>query len=292
MKKIIPILLIILLALSCSQDQQRKKNLDVFVSILPQKYFVEQIARNKVAVHVMILPGHSPIMFEPTPSQMKELSTADIYFRIGLPFETAWLSKLSSINPELVIVDTRRNVPLRNMDSFDAHQIDHTSDVQKDPHIWLSPKMVKILARNICDALQEYDPDNSDFYEENVRQFIVRLTELQKEITAQLDSLQSKSFLVFHPSWGYFADEFGLKQVPIEIEGKSPSPRQMNAILTIAKKNNIRVIFVQKQFSATAARAIADEIRGRVVYIDPLAEDYFTNLREITKVFKRVLDNE
>lgn len=289
MRAVHMILLVVLSVTSCSPHHQDTEKLNVFVSILPQKFFVEQIAKDNVSIHVMILPGHSPVIFESTPSQMKEISRADIFFRIGLPFEDAWLKKLQSINPDLEIIDTREGITLRNMDSFDKH---HEHSRQKDPHIWLSPKLVKIQSRTICNALQKYDPNNREFYEQNLLKFMVALDSLQKDIQTQLDSLDTRSFLVFHPSWGYFADEFELKQIPIEIEGKSPSPKQMTHILEIVKKEQIDVVFVQKQFSSAAAKAIADAIDGQIIQIDPLAENYLKNMHEIVRIFKSVLDKK
>jgi len=276
------ILLAAITAVSCSYQDQGVNKLNVYVSILPQKFFVEQIAMNKVHVRPMILPGHNPVMFEPTPSQMKELSQADLFFRIGVPFEDAWLEKLQSINPKLEIIDTREGITLRNMETFHEHH-DHAG--QKDPHVWLSPALVKIQAKTISETLKDHDPDNREFYEQNLERFITELDSLHEEIKVKLHSLKTRSFIVFHPSWGYFAEEFGLKQIPIEIEGKSPSPMKMTKIMELARSEDINVVFVQKQFNSAAAKAVAEVIDGEVVQIDPLAENYFENMREIVRVF-------
>lgn len=277
------ILLAAITAVSCSYQDQGENRLNVYVSILPQKFFVEQIAGDRVHIGTMILPGHTPVTFEPTPSQMKDLSQADLFFRIGVPFEDAWLDKLQLINPALEIIDTREGISLRNMETFHEHH-DHAG--QKDPHVWLSPILVKTQAKTICETLQRHDHDNRVLYEQNLERFIAELDSLHEEIKVTLRYLKTRSFIVFHPSWGYFADEFGLKQIPIEIEGKSPSPMKMTKILERARSEDITVVFVQKQFSSTAAKAIAEALDGEIVQIDPLAENYLENMREIVRVFR------
>ncbi len=304
MKKYVPVLMLFFLITTCAKPIEKSDKLDIFVSVLPQKYFVERISGDKANVHVMVLPGHSPATYEPTPSQMKEISRAEIYFRIGVPFEEIWMKKLALLNPELEIVDTREGIALRPMDSFitlqqqmahqrvDDQKEDHDYYNQKDPHIWLSPDLVKIQARTICKNLQFIDPGNSEYYSENLQNFLDELTALQHYFNEHLSQLEHKEFLVFHPSWGYLADEFGMVQIPIQIEGKSPAPRQLAEIIAYAKEENIRVIFVQKQFSTSSAQTIAHAIQGKVISIDPLAENYITNMRSIADIFMEVLDEK
>jgi len=304
MIKYVPGLLLLFLITTCTKSIERSDKLNIFVSILPQKYFVERIAGDNAKVHVMVLPGHSPATYEPIPSQMKEISEADIYFRIGVPFEETWMKKLKQLNPELEVIDTREGITLRPMDSFitlqqqmahrrnEGQKENHDHTNQKDPHIWLSPDLVKIQARTICKNLQLIDPENSDFYYDNLQNFLDELTSLQHYFEEHLSQLDRKEFLVFHPSWGYLADEFGMIQIPIQIEGKTPAPRQLAEIIAYAKKENIRVIFVQKQFSTSAAQTVAQAIQGKVILINPLAENYITNMRSIANVFKEVLDEE
>lgn len=296
------ILLVILIA-SCAKSVGKNDALDIFVSVLPQKYFVEHITGDKANVHVMVLPGHSPATYEPTPSQMKDISEADMYFSIGVPFEETWINRLMQLNPAMVVVDTRKGVSLRPMDSFIGlkDKISHEHDAEErgmhdhahqlDPHIWLSPELVKIQANTICAALQEYDPANSEYYNTNLQSFIADLTALQQYFQERLSHLKHREFLVFHPSWGYLADEFDITQIPIQIEGKSPTPSQLAEIIRFAQKEHIRVVFVQKQFSTSTAQTVAKAIGGNVVCIDPLAEDYLGNMRNIADTFMDVLDD-
>jgi len=303
MKKYLPVLMLFFLMISCAKPIEKTDKLDLFVSVLPQKYFVDRIAGDKANVHVMVLPGHSPASYEPTPSQMKDISDADIYFRIGVPFEETWMKKLVQLNHELLVTDTREGIPLRPMDSFitlqekmhsnhaAGNQDEYDHSHQLDPHIWLSPELVKIQAQTICNTLQEFDPANSDYYNENLQIFLKNLTSLQQYFSDHLSHLEHREFLVFHPSWGYLADEFGLTQIPIQIEGKSPTPKQLAEIIGFAQKENIRVVFVQAQFSTSAAQTVTQAIGGKVVSIDPLAENYLENMRHIADTFREVLDD-
>ena len=305
MKKFITLTLTLLLAIvisTCTKSIEKSDKLDIFVSVLPQKYFVERIAGDNANVQVMVLPGHNPATYEPTPSQMKEISVADIYFRIGVPFEETWMKKLIQLNQELLVIDTREGISLRSMDSFIILQEKMSSNNDKesfqdrnlshqlDPHIWLSPELVKIQAQTICTALCGYDPANSDYYRSNLQSFLADLGALQQYFYKHLLPHTQKKFLVFHPSWGYLADEFGLMQIPIQVEGKTPTPKQLAEIISFAQQENIRAIFVQKQFGTSAAQTVSKTIGGKIVSIDPLAENYLENMRFIADTFGEVLD--
>ncbi|MGC9329181.1 MAG: metal ABC transporter solute-binding protein, Zn/Mn family [Candidatus Hinthialibacter sp.] len=263
----------------------------VFVSIQPQSYFVERIGGHRVSVDVMVKPGHNPAAYEPTPKQIASLAQAKIYFRIGVPFEHVWMHRISQVNPKMKIVDTRQNVPLRAMESrhhhdeADAHKHpeDNIPDTFKDPHIWLDPQLVKIQAQTICDALSEIDPAHRSDYQANLKKFHENLDQLDREIREILKHLRIRRFLVFHPSWGYFADAYDLNQIPIEIEGKEPTARQLAEFLELAKQEKIKTIFIQPQFDKNIAGVIAEAIGGTVMTLDPLAKDYLNNMKESAK---------
>jgi zinc transport system substrate-binding protein len=288
------IISIFLLFLIC-QNAYSENNVSVFVSILPQQYFVQQIGKDLVDIHVMVEPGASPHTYEPKPQQMVALAKASIYFAIGVPFEKAWLKRITSSNPDLTIVHTDRNIQKIPMASHHHHHESehnhhhHHHDSLLDPHIWLSPPLVKIQAQTILEALQEVDPDHSSVYERNYHEFIAKIDNLHADIEKALSDYTGTSFMVFHPSWGYFAKTYGLNQVPIEVEGKSPKPAQLMELIQHAKKHDIKVVFVQPQFSAQSAEVITREIGGKVVFIDPLALSWEENLREVTSIFKEVL---
>ena len=264
----------------------------VFVSIAPQAYFVQQIGKDRVEVQVMVEPGADPHTYEPKPQQMAALSRAVLYFAIGIEFETAKLEKLTAINPHMQVVRTDHGIMKLPMDVHSSHGGDNHPGEKKDPHgsldphIWLSPPMVMLQARSILAALQAVDPLHRSAYEANYRSFILELVDLDAYLRATFDSLKGSPFMVFHPSWGTFAHTYGLEQVPIEVEGKSPKPAQLKQLIENARTSHIKVVFVQPQFSAKSAQQIAKAIGGRVVAVDPLARDWATNLHQAAEEFK------
>ncbi len=247
-----------------ANDENEKIN--VMVSVLPQIDFVENIGKDKVSVSAMIPPGFSPAAYEPSPEQLKKLSRADLYIKIGhIPFEKTQMKKLEDLNSEMKVIDSSEGVEI----------------YKGDPHIWLSPRLVKIQVENIYLVLAEIDSENKDFYEQNKNEYLAELDDLDIELKNAFSEMQGKKILVFHPAFGYLARDYGFEQIAIEIEGKEPSAENLANIIDMAKKENIRTIFVQKQFSQKSAESIARQIGGNVVPLDPLAEDYIENLRRI-----------
>ncbi len=281
----------------------------VFTSILPQEYFVERIGGDRVDVHTLVTPGSSPATYAPTPRQMASLSEAAIFFRIGVPFENAFIPKIKGTMPGLRIVDTRKGIRMRRMKGHypqphnraaDAAQ-DHKTAAREghahdnggtDPHIWLSPRLAMIQARTIADGLIEIDPGGKAVYQSNLAALLTDLEALDVTLGKTLAPFKGKRFMVFHPAWGYFADAYGLKQAPIAIEGKDPSGRQLDRVIRMAKTEGIRVIFVQPQFSMASARRIAGEIHGVVVPINPLAKNYVRNLEQVAAAVREGLKNK
>lgn len=271
--------------------------LEVMVTIPPQAYFVERIGGDMVEVHVLVGPGQSYHTYEPTPRQVAAATHAKLYFGIGVPFEAALLRKISAANPKLRLVDTREGIMLRpavgcEHDHTDdsAHDHVHHHEEDGDPHIWLDPRLVKQQARTIAVALCETDPTNAAQYQRNLAAFETDLDAVHVRITSRLAPHRGRSFFVFHPSFGYFGDAYGLTQVSVETSGKEPSARQIAELVRQARVEGVRVIFVQPQFAETSAEAIAREIGGRIVSIDPLARDYLTNLEQMTEKIARALD--
>ncbi len=256
-------------------EQSGEEGLMVAVSILPQQTFVEKIAGDKASTIVLIPPGASPATYEPTPGQLKDMSNADMYAIVGsgLPFETVWLDRIEEVNEDMMIVDCAEGITLR----------------PKDPHIWTSPREAKIMVENIYEGLATADPENQEYYLQNKEDYVALLDDVDARINETLADKMGKSFMVYHPAWGYFADAYGLDMIPIEIEGKEPSPRDMQNVIDTAKDKDIKVIFVQAQFSTQNAGAIASEIGGEVVSIDPLSKDYIHNLELIAEAFSKGL---
>jgi len=254
----------------------------IFVSILPQAYFVERVGGAHVDVEVLVGPGKSPATYEPTPKQMAALGRALVYFSIGTPFEKGFLGKVAAIHKDLQIVDTRQGVALRYFKD--------TGDRQSpDPHIWLDPERVKIQAATICDALSRLAPQYAEAFDKNLKTFQADLDRIDEKISESLASLKGSRFYVFHPAFGYFGDAYGLTQVAVEIEGKSPSPKQLSKLIERAKRDGVRVVFVQPQYARRNAETIAKAIGGAVVPINPLPRDYLGSLEEMAAVFKRAL---
>jgi len=262
------------------------------VSILPQKYFVERIGGDLVEVAVMVEPGANPHTYEPKPKQMVALAKTAIYFAIGVPFETTWLEKIAAANPNMLVVHTEAGIKKMPMKAHHHGEPELEKDHHgiKDPHVWLSPPLVMILARNILQALQKIDPAHRSVYEKNHNDFMEVLVVLDAEIRATLEGEgEGLEFMVLHPAWGYFAQAYGLEQVPIELEGKQPKPAELQYLIQYAKERNIKVIFAQPQFSWQTAQAVAKSINGQVVFVDPLAADWDTNLRQVASRFKSVV---
>ncbi len=248
--------------------------LSVVVSIVPQQYFVNRIGGEYVDVTVMVPPGFSPATYEPKPAQLQALSKADAYVRIRVPFENAWMERIVSANDDMLIID-------------ESEGIERIGG--KDPHIWLSPQLVKVQAQTIYKGLVELDPDHEADYEANLDAFMADLNELDTGIQETLSRLESHKFMVFHPAWSYFARDYGLEQIPVQIEGSEPSAVEMANLIQTAQESDIKVIFVQPEFSAENAEAIAEEIDGEVLTISPLAPDWLDNLYRVADTFAEVL---
>ncbi|WP_236579118.1 metal ABC transporter solute-binding protein, Zn/Mn family [Hydrogenimonas urashimensis] len=259
----------------------------VAVSIVPQKYFVEKIAGGLADVTVMVAPGASPATYEPKPSQMKKIARTEIYFAIGVPFEKAWLPRFKAQNPKMEVVDTTRGIEKVPMVSHHhAHgKQEAESGKQKslDPHVWLAPPLVKIQARNIAAALEKKDPRHRDIYKKNLDAFEAEIDILDRRLKKRLAPCKGSAMMVFHPSWGYFARTYGLKQIPIEIEGKEPRSKELVHLIHEAKEEGVRALFVQPQFSKRTARVIAESIGAKLVEADPLAYAWADNLLKVAQ---------
>jgi zinc transport system substrate-binding protein len=223
---------------------------------------------------------------------MAELSRAKLYFRVGVPFENIWIDRISKANTNMRVIDTRRGIKLVPMKAHDhgRHQgHDVRGKDRKDPHIWLSPRLVKLQAQNICNALTAADPAYRAYYRDNLRGFENDLHRLDAEVTEILQGLKRRQFLVFHPTWGYFARDYGLEQVPIEREGKEATAKALASLIDEANEKGIKVIFVQQQFSKKSAETVANAIGGKVVQVDPLSKDYLENMKKIAQAFREVM---
>ena len=287
----------------CTHRVLASEKLAVFVSIVPQKFFLEKIGGGFVDVSVMVTPGANPAVYEPKPQQMLRLSRTKIYFAIGVPFERVWLKKIAAANPDMRIVQTDAGIDKLPMgyhshpEKEAAHQSRKSQPQENrqrhhetpDPHTWLSPPLVKQQAMAIFEALVRADPVNRVNYEHRYSDFIKELDEIHKDLSSLFDGMAGSEFVVFHPSWGYFAHTYGLRQIAIEVEGKAPKPAQLAKLIQFCREHDINVVFVQPQFSTKSAELIAREIGGQVIVADPLAENWSENLRVVAEKFHAAL---
>ncbi len=271
--------------------------INVTVSILPQKYFVQKIAGNLANVVVMVRPGSEPASYEPKPKQLSHLLKSQIYFSIGVPYERVWLKRFKNINPKLIFINTGKNIkkiPMLESYSFGLKIKKRlkikVSDL--DPHIWLSPLLVKKIVLNIEKAFVKIDPKHAKIYKKNLVMFDKNIEALHNYGILKLKNLRHRKFIVFHPVWGYFAKEFNLKQIPIQLEGKNPSLLTLTKMINYAKESKIKVIFVQPEFSKKSAEVIASSIKGKVIVLDPLELNWEAGIKKAINTFSKVLKNE
>jgi zinc transport system substrate-binding protein len=294
---IIGIMILAVFLVGCQKGvTQNKDKLDVIVSILPQKAFVTAVGRDHINVNELIPPGGSPETYEPKPSDLANVEKADIYFRIGyIPFEKSHADKFAGLNPNMKIIDTSTNVELRYFGKHEEEHEDEESEEKHhhegaDPHIWLSPILVKKQIDTIAETFSEIDPDNSAEYMKNAEDFKKELDDLHNELELKFKELKTDKLMVFHPAWGYFTAEYGLVQIAIEQDGKEPTAEQLHHLIDEARKENIKVIFVQSQFNKGIAESIAEEIGAVVVSINPLSENYINNLKNVATTITEYLN--
>ncbi len=291
MRKLIllPILVLYLVFTSCTnQKRDTKAGNWIFVSILPQKYMVEKIAGDAFKVEAILPPGASPAVFEPTPGQLKGLSHAQAYIRIGeIGFEKAWMDKLASANSKMKIFNQSKSVDFLKA----THQHgDYHHDIY-DPHIWLSPAEVIVQSQNIYNALVKLMPDSTAYFKENLQKFKATIAEVDKKLLHLFENKNKDVFMVYHPSLSYFARDYQLRQIALEKDGKEPSGQYMAKLIDTCKVLNINTIFIQKQFPHHKADAFAKELNAKVEVIDPLAYNWPENMIRMGKKIQSALGN-
>jgi len=255
--------------------------LSIAVSILPQQTFLRAIGGDRVDITVMVKLGSSPHTYEPKPSQMRDISHADIYMRAGVEFEDTWVDRFRDINKAMKVYDTTKGIQKLAISGEGSSSHHHE---ELDPHVWTSPANVKIMARDILEILIENDTVNKSYYQQNYERFISDIDKLDSEIRSLFGSLpKGARFMVFHPSWGYFAKEYGLVQLPIEVEGKNPKPKMVAKLIQRARAEDIQALFTAPEFSSKTAKLIANEIGVPVVKISPLAPNWRENLLKLAK---------
>lgn len=257
----------------------------VVTTIAPLKTFIEKIGGKHVSVSTLLPSNANPHNFELAPSQMRIVNKAELLVKVGtnIEFEHVILPKLMQINKQTLVCDASIGVQKIHMAEH-SHEETNLTQNNIDPHIWLSPHNAVLMTKTIKDCLVAIDAKNKEHYEVKAKQFILELTELQKQILIIIKNGKTKQFLIYHPAWGYFCREFGLEQIPIEIGAKEPTAKKLVNIVKKAREYNIKTVFIEPQFNKKSAEVIAKEINGKVVEIDPLSENYVNNLLEVAKV--------
>jgi zinc transport system substrate-binding protein len=267
---------LVLSVVLCASVFAGKEKLKVSVSILPQAYFVERIGGDRVEIRVVMPKYSDHDTYQPTPKQLSNIYHSDLYIKIGMPhfaFEQKHVDPVVRKGKGLAVVDMAKGIPL----------------LPDDPHIWISPHTVRPSVLNIYEALCKRDPARSALYEKNLKIFLKEIDSLEAEIAERLAPWKGGSFMIFHPALGYLAERYGLKQLVIESEGKSPSALRLKKLSDEALKKQIKTILVQKGFDHKSAKAVASEIGARLVEIDPLEKDWVRNIRHITDTLTQAL---
>jgi zinc transport system substrate-binding protein len=295
----------VVVACSSTPEMTREETAPiVFVSIVPQQYFINRIAGDLVDARVMVEPGADAHTYEPKPSQMAALSDAFAYFAVGIEFEEAWLVRFADANPDMLIIDTTDGIEKMPMAFEHSHEgeedheedVDHDEDDDEhqddelDPHVWVSPALVKMQVELMYDTLVELLPEHEAAFSDNLATFLDEIDALEADIELALADVTSRKFIVFHPAWGYFAEQFDLVMIPIEVGGTEPSAAELSMVIDEAKEEDIRVIFAQPEFSTKSAETIASEIDGEVILISPLAYNWLENLQQVAQVMAEVLN--
>ena len=275
---LIPLALLLLLpAVSCTPTEpDNSGTILVMVSILPQADFVKQVGGEMVSVEALVPPGAGPHTYEPTPEQMVKLSQASLYVKVGsgVDFELSWMERMLQQNPAMALVDCSAGVTL----------------LGSDPHIWNSPVNAAIMVENIYRGLVDADPAHEAFYRQNADRYQGELAGLDADIRAGFDGFTNRRFLIYHPAFGYLAQEYNLEQVPIEFDGKSPTPQVMQQVVETARQYHLQYIFIAPQFAIGQAEAIASEIDAVLVNVDPLPELYITNMRSVAEALSKEME--
>jgi zinc transport system substrate-binding protein len=275
--------MLLFLMTGCSQSSETGQSSDkavVAVTIVPEQTFVEAVCGDLVDVVTLVPPGSSPENYEPTPQEMADFSQASLYFTIGVPTEDA-----------NILANTGDVTVVALEDAVAELYPDRTfEDGGRDPHIWLSPKRVAVMIDTICAEMSQLDPDNVSTYQANAQNYKDQLQEVDAEITAALSGVTNKTFIAYHPAFGYLADDYGLTMVALEEEGKEATPQQLQAAIDLAKAQNIKVIFYQEEIDSSQSQAFAEELGGQTIQLEPLSADYINNMRKMAQTMAEAME--
>lgn len=281
-------LLLAIVGLSACQGKKEEGTRTISVTIEPQRYFAEKIAGDLFQINCVTPAGQSPETYDPTPQQMVQISQSQAYFRIGeIGFEQAWMKNLQSQNPDMAVFDLSEGMELiKNEEEAheegEAHPHHHHGSV--DPHIWTSISGARVIAQNTYQAFIKLDPENQEVYRAGYQRLIEEIDSTEAEMKQLLQPLAGTAFIIYHPALTYFAREFGLKQLCIELDGKEPSPAQLKQLLETAIQSGAKVVFVQQEFDQKNAELIAKETGCRLVTINPLSYNWHDEMIRLATI--------
>ena len=285
--RLLPFFLVCLFT-ACGQGKKGDKLISV--TIEPQRYFAERIAGDKFSINCVVPVGQSPESYDPTPREMVRIGESIAYLRIGtIGFELAWMDNIADNNPHLQIFDLSEGVHLLESHEHEEEGHHHHHHGDTDPHIWSSISGAKAIISNILNALTTLDPDNTAYFQANYKALLQEIEETEQQVSALLDPLRGKAFIIYHPALTYLAHEYGLEQLCIEMDGKEPSPAQLQSLVEMAKEHDAKVVFVQKEFDQKNAEQIAKDTGCHLIAINPL--EYHWS-EEMVRIAKALSDGE
>ncbi|PAF42481.1 zinc ABC transporter substrate-binding protein [Helicobacter sp. 11S02596-1] len=261
--------------------------LNIVVSVIPQIYFVKKIAGDYANVSAMVPDGRSPETYEPLPSQIKEIKDAAVYLGVGMGFEKAWKDRFMGVNPTMKFVDLSQGLEHSETPHNDGGNADGTNHANNnhDPHIWMSIKLAKIQAHRIYEAISQVDISRSSVYRKNLKKFLDEIDALDSKIQAIFSAPNAqKAFVVYHPAFSYLASEYGLEEIALENQGKSPKTKQLIALRKLIAQKQIRVVYIQPEFSKKRIESLANDLKLKILELDPLKPDWKNNILHICRM--------
>ena len=255
----------------------------VFVSIPPQAWLVKRLAGEAVEVQTLLTPGANPHTFEPGARQVKKLAGASLFLTLGIPFEAPLVRRAGKLNASLKVVDMDAGIV--KLGAHDEHRhgaadADGCCAAGGDPHIWLSPRLFGAMASNTVAALAALLPAQRDLFRASLDRTVSEIGSVDRDVRAAVQRLPVKTWVAYHPSWSYFAADYGLTLLVIEEDGKAPSARHLAEAIGAAHAAGAKVVFAEPQYDRRTAQTLADQIGARLETVDPLREDWDALMRE------------
>ncbi len=277
-----------------TETESPSKSVDVLVTVPPLSGLVRAVAGDSCRVVVLVPPGKEPETFMPTPSQMREIIRCGVFFRVGLPVEESIVGRLTSLNPSLRAVNLAETLPITaesalevELSGPDGDTAHHHSHDGIDPHVWMSPSNLEAMAAIVEKTLSDLNPENASLYRDGADRFKKSAKVLKERVAERLAPLRNRTLYVFHPAYGYYCAEFGFRQVAVEAGGKSPKSKDFVELVRRLREENASKIFVQPQFSRSAAEKIASELNLNIEVHSPLEEDPLENIETLTEALAR-----